>query len=88
MRKIFPIEDRIYIAKYCEKIELAELAIGISTNTTIKDVKAEIERMKQESVYELYKAMPTEEYEEVCRRNESKLKRNKFFNSGGKRCQK
>lgn len=85
MRKIFPIEDRIYIAKYYEKVDTGELAMGISTTTTNSDIEKEVARMKEEGVYELYKAMSTEEYEKIYCERERKKKRNKFFSKvGGK----
>lgn len=88
MRKVFPIEDRIYIAKYYGKVDTGELAMGISSTTTNKDIEKEVARMKEEGVYELYKAMTTEEYEEVYRRRENRMKRNKFFSGVKKKCQK
>ena len=64
---MFKLDDKIYIAKWCEKLSIGEIAKGLSVN--INTVNKEIQRQKQKGLFEKYKNLTDEEYETMLRRD-------------------
>lgn len=58
--------DRIYVAKYCDKIDISEIAYSFNKKT--KDIRECIKEMKEEGVFEKYKNMSDEEWEKKAKK--------------------
>lgn len=66
MAKEFNLEEQVYIAKYYEKIKLTELSNGLGV--TSEAIRREVERQKENGLYEQYKKLSDEEYEAICKK--------------------